>query len=76
MKFTILVQIYSYLLVDDWGWAKVGYHCNPPIPEVVSPNFDILLKQGLELDQYYLAIPVLFTILFIILDWEAANPCQ
>ena len=45
MKFTILVQI--YLLVDDWGCPNVGYHCNSPTPEVVSPNFDSLIKQGL-----------------------------
>jgi len=74
MKFTILVQI--YLLVDDWGWANVGYHRNSPTPEVVSPNYDSSIKQGLELDQYFVAIPVLFTISFIILDWKAANPCQ
>ena len=20
-----------FMLVDDWGWANVGYHCDPPI---------------------------------------------
>ena len=42
-----------FLLVDDWGWANVGYHRNPPTPEVVTPNFDNLVKEGLELDQHY-----------------------
>ena len=41
------------LLVDDWGWANVGYHRDPPTPEVVTPNFDSLKSQGLELDQQY-----------------------
>ena len=42
-----------FLLVDDWGWANVGYHRNPPTKEVVTPNFDSLVKEGLELDQHY-----------------------
>ena len=42
-----------FLLVDDWGWANVGYHRNPPTAEVVTPNFDSLVKEGLELDQHY-----------------------
>ena len=41
------------MLVDDWGWANVGYHRNPPTNEVVTPNIDNLVKQGLELDQHY-----------------------
>ena len=42
------------MLVDDWGWANVGYHRDPPTNEVVTPNIDNLVKQGLELDQHYL----------------------
>lgn len=42
-----------YMLVDDWGWANVGYHRNPPTKEVVTPNIDSLVKDGLELDQFY-----------------------
>ena len=42
-----------FMLVDDWGWANVGYHRDPPTPEVVTPNIDGLVKQGLELDQHY-----------------------
>ena len=42
-----------FMLVDDWGWANVGYHRNPPTKEVVTPNIDNLVKNGLELDQHY-----------------------
>ena len=42
-----------FMLVDDWGWANVGYHRSPPTPEVVTPNIDNLVKEGLELDQHY-----------------------
>ena len=42
-----------YILVDDWGWANVGYHRNPPTREVDTPNIDSLVKEGLELDQFY-----------------------
>lgn len=46
-KFTIV-----FVLVDDWGWANVSYHCDPPTKEVVTPNINCLVK-GLELDQHY-----------------------
>ena len=42
-----------FMLVDDWGWANVGYHCDTPTKEVVTPNIDKLVKDGLELDQHY-----------------------
>ena len=42
-----------FMLVDDWGWANVGYHRNPATKEVVTPNIDNLVKEGLELDQHY-----------------------
>ena len=42
-----------FMLVDDWGWANVGYHRNPPTKEVATPNIDALVKEGLELDQHY-----------------------
>ena len=42
-----------FMLVDDWGWANVGYHRDPPTKEVVTPNIDNLVKEGLELDQHY-----------------------
>ena len=42
-----------FMMVDDWEWANVGYDCNPPTPEVVTPNIDSLVKDGLDLDQHY-----------------------
>jgi arylsulfatase I/J len=42
-----------FLLVDDWGWANVGYHREVATREVQTPNFDSLVKNGLELDQNY-----------------------
>ena len=42
-----------YIMADDWGWANVGYHRNPPTREVDTPNIDSLVKDGLELDQFY-----------------------
>ena len=41
-----------FMMVDDWGWANVGYHRNPPTKEVDTPNFDNLKQKGLELDQH------------------------
>jgi len=41
------------MLVDNWGWANVGYHRDPPTKEVVTPNMDSLVTEGLELDQHY-----------------------
>ena len=41
------------MLVDDWGRANVGYHRNASDRETVTPNFDKLLKEGLELNQNY-----------------------
>ena len=32
-----------YLLVDDWGWANVGYHRNPPTAEVQRTAYTIML---------------------------------
>ena len=26
------------MLVDDWGWANVGYHRDPPTREVDTPS--------------------------------------
>ena len=42
-----------FMLVDDWGWANVGYHRDTPTKEVSTPNIDSLVKDGLELDQHY-----------------------
>ena len=43
------------VLVDDLGWANVGYHRDPSTPEVDTPNIDSLVEQGLELNHHYAA---------------------
>jgi arylsulfatase I/J len=50
-----------FFMVDDWGWANVGYHRNesgtPPLSEVQTPhevqtpNIDALVAEGVELDR-------------------------
>ena len=42
-----------FMLVDDWGWANVGYHQTTSSNETVTPNIDNLVKVGLQLDQHY-----------------------
>ena len=42
-----------FMMVDDWGWADVGYHLNFSTKEVVTPNIDNLVKEGLQLNQQY-----------------------
>jgi hypothetical protein len=39
------------LVMDDWGWANVGFHNNAS--DIVTPNFDSLVKRGIELDRNY-----------------------
>eukprot|EP00052_Salpingoeca_macrocollata_P009358 m.73926 g.73926 ORF g.73926 m.73926 type:complete len:523 (+) comp17066_c0_seq1:390-1958(+) len=41
------------VLIDDFGWGNVGFHRNPSTPEVVTPNIDSLVKEGIELDRHY-----------------------
>ena len=41
-----------FMLLDDWSWANVGYHRDPPTKEVVNPNINGLVKEGLELNQH------------------------
>ena len=41
-----------FVLVDDWGWANVGYH-RPKNSEVRTPNIDRLVKEGIELNRHY-----------------------
>ena len=38
-----------FVLVDDWGYSDVGFRN----PAVLSPNFDMLAKNGLILDRHY-----------------------
>ncbi len=39
------------LLADDMGWGDVGYHN----PKVKTPNIDRLVKEGIELDRFYVS---------------------
>jgi len=41
------------ILADDYGWANVGYHRNPPTTEIQTPNIDSLVKNGVEMDRTY-----------------------
>ena len=41
-----------FMMVDDWGWANVGYR-DTPTKDIITPNIDALVKQGLQLDQHY-----------------------
>ena len=42
-----------FMMVDDWGWADVGYHRETPTRDISTPNIDNLVKEGLQLDQHY-----------------------
>lgn len=43
-----------FVLVDDLGWANVGFNRDPPIPKsVVTPNLDRLAGQGIRLKRHY-----------------------
>ena len=39
------------IVADDMGWADVGYHNS----EIKTPHIDQLAKDGVELDQFYVA---------------------
>ena len=39
------------IVSDDQGWADVGYHGSP----IKTPNLDRLAREGVELDQHYVA---------------------
>jgi len=43
-------------LIDDWGWADVGYHRDPSFKEIVTPNIDALVASGIELNNYYVLV--------------------
>ena len=40
-----------FMLVDDWGWANVGYHRSSRMNSYTL-NMDRLVKKGLQLDQH------------------------
>ena len=41
------------MMVDDWGWANVGYHRDTPTKDISTPNMDGLVNEGLQLDHHY-----------------------
>ena len=41
-----------YFLLDDLGWADVGWH-SPSSDEVMTPNLNALVADGVELDRHY-----------------------
>ena len=42
-----------FVLVDDLGWANVGFNLEEPSREVVTPNIDGLCKSGIRLTRHY-----------------------
>ncbi|CAJ1416890.1 unnamed protein product [Effrenium voratum] len=42
-----------FVLVDDVGWANVGFNLEQPNPEVVTPNLDSLAASGIHLKRHY-----------------------
>eukprot|EP01064_Diplonema_japonicum_P013579 TRINITY_DN2111_c2_g1_i1.p1 TRINITY_DN2111_c2_g1~~TRINITY_DN2111_c2_g1_i1.p1 ORF type:complete len:544 (+),score=167.27 TRINITY_DN2111_c2_g1_i1:47-1633(+) len=42
-----------FVLVDDLGWGDVGFHRNPPSKDVITPNIDALVQEGIDLDRHY-----------------------
>ena len=42
-----------FMMVDDCGWANVGYHRATPTRDISTPNMDELVQQGLQLDHHY-----------------------
>ena len=41
--------------MDDFGWGNAGWHRTPEgsDKEVVTPNMDGLVKEGIELERHY-----------------------
>lgn len=44
---------FVFIMVDDLGWADVGFHQAQPNPEVQTPNMDALVAEGVELTRHY-----------------------
>ena len=40
------------ILADDYGWGNVGYHRSTPTREIVTPNIDALVGEGVELTRH------------------------
>lgn len=43
------------VMADDQGWGDMGYNGHP---QVKTPNFDALAKEGVRFDQFHAAAPV------------------
>jgi len=42
-----------FVVVDDFGWAEVGYHRATQTKNVQTPTIDSLVKEGIELNRHY-----------------------
>eukprot|EP00403_Amphidinium_massartii_P007749 CAMPEP_0178383854 /NCGR_PEP_ID=MMETSP0689_2-20121128/7215_1 /TAXON_ID=160604 /ORGANISM="Amphidinium massartii, Strain CS-259" /LENGTH=611 /DNA_ID=CAMNT_0020004085 /DNA_START=85 /DNA_END=1920 /DNA_ORIENTATION=+ len=42
-----------FVIVDDLGWANVGYHRTDPRPPIHTPHIDELVREGVELNRHY-----------------------
>jgi len=42
-----------FIMVDDYGWANVGFHRDNFTSEVRTPNIDQLVRDGVILDRHY-----------------------
>lgn len=51
-----------FVLADDLGWANVGWHRDPPTPEVQTPILNQLVETGIELNRFY--------------TWKACSPTR
>ena len=40
---------YSFILVDDLGWADVSYHGS----KIKTPNIDLLAENGIKFEKFY-----------------------
>jgi arylsulfatase I/J len=41
------------VIADDLGWFNVGFHHATPSPEIVTPNLDSLVAQGINLTAHF-----------------------
>jgi len=42
-----------FVLADDVGWGDVGFHRPQPYPEIMTPNMDALVADGIKLMRHY-----------------------
>ena len=36
-----------HVIIDDFGWGNTNYHRDVADPEIVTPNMDGLVKEGI-----------------------------